>query len=125
VNDDANQSWSFNSDPDPVANDSGDFTYEFQLPNWFVATYSVTATGATSGTATATFTDANASADLDQCANGQAPSPSNDGCNGTAGTDWVNGNVNEAKAVYFEGDTVPYRMRFGDLSLASHTVTIE
>ena len=68
---------------------------------------------------------ANPSANIDQCANGQTPSPSNNGCNGTAGTDWVNGNVNEAKAVYFEGDTVPYRLRFDNLSLTSHTVTIE
>src|SRR5206468_2099416 len=68
---------------------------------------------------------ANPSADIDQCANGQTPSPSNNGCNGTAGTDWVNGNVNESKAVYFEGNTVPYRLRFDNLSLASHTVTIE
>jgi len=35
-------------------------------------------------------TAANPSADLDQCANGPAPSPSTDGCD-SAAADWVNG----------------------------------
>src|SRR6266496_1222984 len=56
VNDNVGSSWSLNSYPDPVADGSGGLTYQFQLPNWFVATYSVTATGATS-TASTTFTD--------------------------------------------------------------------
>src|SRR5215211_5083465 len=58
VNDDEGQSWSHNSDPDPVADDSGAFTYEFNLPEQFVAMYNVTATGVESGTAKTTFTDA-------------------------------------------------------------------
>src|SRR5258705_13467709 len=49
VNDDAGQTWSFNSNPDPVVDNSGSFTYQFQLPNYFVATYGVTATGTASG----------------------------------------------------------------------------
>src|SRR2546421_3457071 len=60
---------------------------------------------------------ANASADLDQCANDPAPSPSSDGCN-TNANQWVNGNLGASKALYFEGDSIPYRMRFGNLSLA-------
>lgn len=64
------------------------------------------------------------SADLDQCANDPSPSPSTDGCN-TDASSWVNGNVGSSKAVYFEGDSLPYRMRFDNLSLASHTVTIQ
>jgi hypothetical protein len=68
---------------------------------------------------------ANPSANLDQCANGPAPSPSSDGCNASA-TDWVNGNLGASKASYFEGDSIPYRMRFDNLSLSpGHTVTIE
>src|SRR3990170_1225524 len=43
------------------ADDQGSFTDSFQLPDWFVATYAVTATGPTSGTATTTFTDGNVS----------------------------------------------------------------
>jgi len=67
---------------------------------------------------------ANPSANLDQCANDPTPSPSSDGCNSNA-TQWVNGNLGASKAVYFEGDSIPYRLRFDNLSLASHTVTIE
>ena len=52
---------------------------------------------------------ANPSANLDQCANGAAPSPSNDGCDVTA-ADWVNGNLGASKANYFEGDSIPYRL---------------
>src|SRR5215216_2743421 len=67
---------------------------------------------------------ANPAADLDQCANDPAPSASTDGCNSTV-SQWVNGNLGASKAVYYEGDTIPYRMRFSNLSLASHTVIIE
>jgi hypothetical protein len=67
---------------------------------------------------------ANPSANLDQCANDPAPSPSSDGCNSNA-NQWVNGNLGASKALYFEGDSIPYRLRFDNLSLASHTVTIE
>ncbi|HLO32762.1 MAG TPA: PxKF domain-containing protein [Anaerolineales bacterium] len=55
VNDNMGSTWSRNADV--VAAADGTLTDTFQLPNWFVATYSVTATGATSGTATTTFTD--------------------------------------------------------------------
>jgi uncharacterized repeat protein (TIGR01451 family) len=66
---------------------------------------------------------ANPSADLDQCANDPAPSPHTDGCSAAA-TDWVNGNLNAAKSVYLEGDSIPYRMVLDNLTLASHTLTI-
>jgi hypothetical protein len=76
----------------------------------------------TGGTSTATegssqltaFADANASADLDQFAN-LSGNPA----------DWVNGNLGASKSIYFEGDSIPYRMKFDDLTLDSHTVTIE
>ena len=57
VNDDQGQTWSY--DADVTADDSGDMTVSFTLPDAFIATYGVTATGATSGTATTTFTDGN------------------------------------------------------------------
>ena len=62
----------------------------------------------------------NPSANLDQCGNGplSAPVP----CTGTA---WVNGNLNSSKSHYVEGDSIPYRMKFDNMSLGSHTVTIE
>jgi hypothetical protein len=124
INDNVGQTWT--RDVIVTVAEDGSISDTFQLPNYFVASYLVSASGQQTGrTATTTFTDANPSADLDQCANGQAPSPSSDGCNGTAGTDWENGNLGASKSVYFEGDTIPYRLKFGNLSLASHTVTIE
>jgi hypothetical protein len=59
VNDDAGQTWSHNADV--AADDAGNFRYQFQLPNFFVADYSVTATGSSGATATTTFTDGNVS----------------------------------------------------------------
>ncbi len=55
VNDDEGQTWSRNVDV--TADASGNISDSFNLPDWFVATYSVTATGS-SGTATTSFTDA-------------------------------------------------------------------
>ncbi len=57
VNDSVGNTWSLNSNPDPVADGNGGFTYSFSLPSSFVASYAATATGPTSGTATTTFTD--------------------------------------------------------------------
>jgi Prealbumin-like fold domain len=37
----------------------------------------------------------------------------------------VNGNLGSSKAKYLEGDSIPYRLRFSNLSLSSHKVTIE
>jgi len=44
VNDDVGQTWSYNADV--TADSNGSFSNQFQLPNWFVATYSAKATGA-------------------------------------------------------------------------------
>jgi len=88
-------------------------------------TLTLTAHGNSSGLdALTNFTDANPSARLDQCANDPAPSPSSDGCSAAA-SDWVNGNLGASKSLYQEGDSIPYRLSFDNLSLASHTVTIE
>jgi Divergent InlB B-repeat domain len=57
VNDDVGQSW--NRNIDVTANASGEIADQFNLPDWFVATYYVVATGATSGIATTSFTDGN------------------------------------------------------------------
>ena len=38
----------------------------------------------------------------------------------------MNGNLGASKAKYFEGDSIPYRLRFGNLTTTgTHTVTIE
>ncbi|MEO7839411.1 MAG: PxKF domain-containing protein [Anaerolineales bacterium] len=55
VNDNVGQTWSITTNRQAEAN--GSFTYQFNLPNWFVATYNVIATGEVSGVATTTFTD--------------------------------------------------------------------
>src|SRR3954469_15290988 len=59
VNDDQGRTWERNSDV--VADETGAVTESFNLPNWFVATYKVLATGDVSGTATTGFTDSNVS----------------------------------------------------------------
>src|SRR4051812_8390999 len=41
-----------------VADETGGISDQFNLPNWFVANYSITATGDMSGSATSAFTDA-------------------------------------------------------------------
>jgi hypothetical protein len=56
VNDNVGQSWSITTNKQADAN--GAFTYQFNLPNWFVAQYHVYTYGTTSGVATADFTDA-------------------------------------------------------------------
>lgn len=58
VNDLAGQSWS--RDVDVTADPDGNLTDQFNLPDWFVAEYSVKATGASGATATTMFTDSNA-----------------------------------------------------------------
>ncbi len=70
----------------------------------------LTATGRNSGLRTQ-VAFANPSANLDQWANRDAT--------------WVNGNLGASKAAYLEGDSIPYRLRFGSLTSGSHTVIIE
>src|SRR6266566_10025022 len=55
VNDDVGQTWKL--DVDVFADAAGNFMYQFQLPNYFIATYTATATGAIGDTAKTTFTD--------------------------------------------------------------------
>ncbi|HVM30989.1 MAG TPA: MBG domain-containing protein, partial [Candidatus Limnocylindrales bacterium] len=57
VNDDWSSSW-YRS-VYRTADDQGNITDQFNLPNWFVATYEVIATGEQSGVATWAFTDGN------------------------------------------------------------------
>ncbi|HWH92381.1 MAG TPA: MBG domain-containing protein, partial [Baekduia sp.] len=57
VNDDAGSSW--NRDADVSADDAGAIADTFNLPNWFVAEYTVTATGVSGAVARTTFTDGN------------------------------------------------------------------
>ena len=62
VNDDQGRTWERTSDV--VADGDGVIADDFTLPNWFVATYQVTATGELSGVATTSFTDSNVHLEL-------------------------------------------------------------
>ena len=117
VNDTIGQSWSHIVDV--VADQNGAIVDVFNLPNYFVSDYDVTATGPTSGVATTTFTD-NAQANLDQCANGSAD---DEPCLNPGFNNWVNGNLGASKSLYREGDSIPYRLVFTDLTIGTHAVT--
>lgn len=117
VNDDAGQTWSLSSGTgtapaDPVANDTGSFSYTFSLPAWFVANYTATATGATTGTLTTTFTDSNAV--LKQCENG---------AQGTGSPPplcaWNSGSLNAVQNNYAEGDATVQRVELTGLNVGS------
>src|SRR4051794_6034668 len=57
VNDDHGRTWERHSDVE--ADELGQISDDLTLPDWFVATYQVLATGALSGTAATSFTDSN------------------------------------------------------------------
>ena len=98
VEDDQNKTWSRNVDV--TADGVGSFIDEFDLPEHFVATYSVTATGRQSGVARTSFTDAAATLQ------GQ----SNPVCTGSAGGcdgGWEPGNLSG----WAENDSIPMRVK--------------
>jgi Prealbumin-like fold domain len=107
---------------------SGNLTYNYQLDgiqgSYTARVYPADWNGDWSQTpiAQATFTDAS-QANLDQCANGQLGDPPQP-CNSTDPSDWVNGNLGASKSHYFEGDSIPYRLRMSGLANGPHTVTI-
>jgi len=127
VNDTIGQTWKLDSGqngaaPDPVADGSGAFTYQFNLPNYFVSNYDVTATGPISGTATTTFTDVSIGT-YDQCANDQ-------GTGYTSGSDlgcqWINGNLQSSNSLYNEGDaTVQRAWLTGYTPGSTHNITFD
>ena len=109
-------------------NPMGNFTYSYQL-NGIEGTYEVRVYPfpwggdlAETPLATTTFADQPPAGNLDQCANGPLATPTP--CIGSA---WVNGNLNENKAHWLEGDSVAYRLKMQNLITGSfaHTVTIE
>ena len=121
--DNSSVAWTHTNDVAPLSD--GTIKDVFTLATYFVASYSVTATQQTgSGTLTATssFTDANPSSNLDSCQNGTAASP--ESCNDTFPSNWANGDLVASKAHYFEGDSVPFRVRLDNLSLGAHSLII-
>jgi hypothetical protein len=66
----------------------------------------------------------NPAANLDQCRNGTLAAPAQ--CVDSGGSvGWVNGNAGSNDSHWREGDSIAYRMQFSNLTLASHTVTIQ
>src|SRR5215204_6183597 len=59
INDDQGSTWK--READLTADENGGLVDEFDLPNWFVATYSIRATGASGTVASSSFTDGNVS----------------------------------------------------------------
>ena len=99
-----------------IADDAGNISNSKFAPDShdYGVIFTLTATGVSSSlTAQTMFTDG---ANLDSCANGKA----------TAHTDceWVNGNLNDTKSHYLEGDSVPFRLVIDGLSIGTHTATI-
>jgi hypothetical protein len=111
VNDTLGKTWQ--REVDVPVDGSGNISDSFVLPTTFVAEYDVMATGLETGrTATTTFTDS--SADIDQCANGGVGDPP-ESCNNAFPANWVNGNLVASKSHYFEGDSIPYRIKMDGL----------
>ncbi len=105
-----------------VADADGNFTNTEYSPELhdLGASYTLTATGLSSGmVAVTTFTDAPPAANLDQVRNGSADSPVDPGA-------WVNGNLGSQQSHYAEGMSAPYRVVMTDMPPATVvTLTLE
>lgn len=124
------------SDPPPSvfetqvnSDDTGTFVYSYQLDGHYRPDYLVEIYLSDSLVTSVTFTDAapvtvpKASIDIDQCENGSVSGLPGSDTPCVAGQ-WVNGNVNQSKAHYYEGDSVPYRAKIGDVT-SGITYTLE
>jgi hypothetical protein len=120
VNDDAGETW--RRDVTVAVAADGSIVDQFNLPTWFVANYSVRATGQQTGrVAVTSFTDLSIGT-YDQCSNDDG-----DGYSGNPGLcDWINGNLNGSNSTYFEGDATVQRLWLTDFAPgSSHTVTLK
>ena len=106
VNDDVGQTWMH--DADVVAGLDGSFEYRFDLPNWFVAQYTVRAIGSSGLSATTTFTDA--VVELGAWANSSGS--------------WQ-GTLNGANSSYKEGQSFPVRFFKSFAAGTAHTVVLK
>ena len=100
------------------ADNSGNISYAYQLDGNYRPNYTAYIKDGSVTVATTTFTDGpkppSPSASLDQYGN-------------AAPAGWQNGDLNANQATYREGDSVPYRIIFGDLDSSgatTYTVTI-
>lgn len=110
-----------------IADENGNFVFQIPFDSLYSESgqFTVRAAGKTSGFAAETDFAAmlpNA-ANLDQCANGPFNAPTS-----CTGSNWQNGNVSQSQGHYYEGESIPYRLKFDSLSTGAgnpHTVTIE
>ncbi|MEA2632540.1 MAG: hypothetical protein QOE66_2759, partial [Chloroflexota bacterium] len=117
VNDTMGQTWSHSATVTATA--GGGISDSFALPNYFVSSYDVIATGSVSGTATTTFTDVSIGT-YDQCSNDTGTGYTT----GDLGCRWINGDLNKNNSLYQEGDaTVQRAWLTGFLPGSTHTVT--
>ena len=118
VNDTNGQTWTHTADV--TAASDGTLSDVFNLPDYFVSNYDVTATGPVSGTATTTFTDLSIGT-YDQCSNNLG-----DGyTTGDTGCRWINGNLQGNNSRYPEGDATVQRLWLTDLPTGTHTITLQ
>src|SRR5262245_36346335 len=118
VNDTDGQTWQ--RDVTVTADDNGVIGDAFDLPAYFIANYSVTATGAVSGVATTSFTDLPIGT-FDQCQNDQGAGYTT----GDLGCQWTNGALNSTNSTYFKGDSTVQRVWLIDLEPNStHTLKL-
>ena len=125
VSNDSEPFWELKTDLEntPVADGNGSFTFTFDLPNWFVALYYVTATGSSGSQATTTFNDSEVKL-YDQCSNDLGLGYSS---GGKVGCEWINGNLNANNSTYYEGDATVQRAYLIGMTPGStgHTITFK
>ncbi|HZU80564.1 MAG TPA: hypothetical protein VE991_11660, partial [Acidimicrobiales bacterium] len=61
---------------------------------------------------------------FNQCADGTTVPIPTTACSATDASSWQNGDLQKTNSVYKEGDSVPFRLQLGGLSLGSHTLVI-
>ena len=114
-----------------TSNESGFFSYDYLLDNYFRPLYTVVAhilnsDGSTGEqVAATTFTDAGPGLNLDQCQNGTL---ANLGvpCDSTnPEPKWDNGNINGSNSQYREGDGLPYRLAVTGLTDGTWTIRLD
>jgi len=100
----------------PILTDiNGSFEYDYQLDGIYRPLYKVEAKDLNGVVlATVSFTDANPAANLDQGKNGGVGDTPIDP------VQWENGNLNEQKAHYVEGQSVPYRMVLTNIPISGN-----
>jgi hypothetical protein len=94
---------------------NGDYLIE---PHDLGQSFTLTATGLSSGKIAKTYFTDGPPLDLDQGHNGGI------GATPVSPIDWVNGNAHSGNSHFLEGQSIPYRFVLKDVTVGTHTVTI-